>query len=45
MTAPFDLFRHELILNLRPVPDATIVEIVDTVFLPLATAPSSVAGG
>lgn len=36
---PYDLFRHELIMNLGRVPDQTIVDIVDTVFLPLATAP------
>ncbi len=34
---PFDLFRHEMMMNLGPVPDATIVDIVDTVFMPLAT--------
>ena len=33
---PFDLFRHDMMLNLGPVPDDTIVDIVDTVFLPLA---------
>jgi AcrR family transcriptional regulator len=40
---PIDLFRHELMMTLRPVPDQSIVEIVDDVFLPLvmlgATAP------
>jgi len=35
---PFDLFRHEMIMNLGRVPEETIVDIVDTVFLPLATA-------
>ena len=32
-----DLLRHEFIMNLCRVPDETIVDIVDTVFLPLAT--------
>lgn len=32
---PIDLFRNELIFTLRPVPDETILEIVDTIFLPL----------
>jgi AcrR family transcriptional regulator len=30
-----DLFRYELIMTLEPVPDDTIEEIVDTIFLPL----------
>ena len=34
-TLPFDLLRAELLLRLRPIPDADIEEIVDTVFLPL----------
>ena len=33
---PVDLVRHELIMNLRRVPERTIIDIVDTVFLPLA---------
>jgi AcrR family transcriptional regulator len=32
---PLDLLRHDLLLTLQPVPEATIVEIVDDVFLPL----------
>jgi AcrR family transcriptional regulator len=32
---PVDLVRHELIMNLAPVPDETLVEIVDRIFLPL----------
>ena len=32
---PTDLLRHELLMTLRPVPDETIVEIVDQIFLPL----------
>lgn len=36
MALPFDLVRHEFLMNLSQVPDETIVDIVDTVFLPLA---------
>jgi AcrR family transcriptional regulator len=32
---PVDLVRHDLIMTLAPVPDATLVEIVDKIFLPL----------
>ncbi len=32
---PFDLFRLEALMTLRPLPDETIREIVDEVFLPL----------
>ena len=32
---PFDLFRHELFMGLQGVPETTIVEIVDEVWLPL----------
>jgi AcrR family transcriptional regulator len=32
---PFDLFRHDVLMTLEPVPDETIEEIVDTIFLPL----------
>lgn len=35
---PVDLVRHDLIMNQRPVPDATLVEIVDKIFLPLVTS-------
>jgi len=38
LALPFDLFRHELVMNLGRASDETIVDIVDTVFLPLATA-------
>jgi AcrR family transcriptional regulator len=40
MTLPFDLFRHELLMTLKPVPESVIVEIVDEIFLPLVTAPA-----
>lgn len=34
---PFDLYRYEVLMTFQPVPDPTIDEIVDTVFLPLVT--------
>jgi AcrR family transcriptional regulator len=37
LALPGDLMRNEAIMNLGKVPDSTIVDIVDTVFLPLAT--------
>jgi hypothetical protein len=36
---PVDLVRHDLIMNQAPVPDDTLVEIVDRIFLPLVPAP------
>src|SRR3954454_24283515 len=35
VAVPFDLFRHELLMTLKPVPDKVIESIVDEVFLPL----------
>lgn len=35
VAVPFDLFRQELLMTLRPVPDEVIASIVDEVFLPL----------
>jgi AcrR family transcriptional regulator len=32
---PVDLLRHEVMMTLKPVPDAVIVELVDRIFLPL----------
>jgi AcrR family transcriptional regulator len=32
---PLDLLRHELLMTLRPVPNAVIAEFVDDIFLPL----------
>ncbi|MEW2298053.1 TetR/AcrR family transcriptional regulator [Streptomyces sp. NPDC006743] len=32
---PFDLVRHDMLMTMGAVPDETIVEIVDTVWLPL----------
>jgi AcrR family transcriptional regulator len=37
VSLPSDLLRHEVIMNLSRVPEETIVDIVDIVFLPLAT--------
>jgi AcrR family transcriptional regulator len=34
-TLAFDLFRHEALMTLAPVPDEVIEEIIDEVFLPL----------
>lgn len=35
---PVDLVRHDLIMTRAPVPDKTLVEIVDHIFLPLVLA-------
>jgi AcrR family transcriptional regulator len=35
---PADLLRHELLMTLRPVPEETITEIIDGIFLPLVRA-------
>ncbi|MEV4623117.1 TetR/AcrR family transcriptional regulator [Asanoa sp. NPDC049573] len=32
---PSDLLRHEMLMTLAPVPDEVILEIVDSIFLPL----------
>ncbi|MEU2085276.1 TetR/AcrR family transcriptional regulator [Streptomyces albus] len=37
MRLPYDLLRHDVLMNLRPMPSSDIEEIVDTVFLPLVT--------
>ncbi|MEN4478853.1 TetR/AcrR family transcriptional regulator [Mycolicibacterium cosmeticum] len=37
MTLPVDLVRHEMFMTMAAVPEQTITEIVDDVFLPLAT--------
>jgi AcrR family transcriptional regulator len=34
-TLAFDLFRHEALMTLKPVPDGVIEQILDEVFLPL----------
>jgi AcrR family transcriptional regulator len=38
---PSDLLRHEMLMSLGPVSDATIVEIVDDIFLPLVRPTAS----
>ncbi|WP_280257031.1 TetR/AcrR family transcriptional regulator [Nocardia wallacei] len=35
MNLPFDLVRHDMLMTMEAVPDEAIVEIVDTVWLPL----------
>ena len=37
MTLPVDLVRHEMFMTMAAVPEQTTTEIVDDVFLPLAT--------
>lgn len=34
---PADLFRYELLMTSRPVPEGRIIDIVDTIFIPLIT--------
>jgi AcrR family transcriptional regulator len=34
---PFDLFRHEMVMTLKPVPDHVLRQIVDDIFIPLVT--------
>jgi AcrR family transcriptional regulator len=38
LTMPFDLLRHDLLMNLEPVQPARIASIVDDLFLPLIRA-------
>ena len=40
VSLPADLVRHDVIMNQAPVPDDTLVEIVDGIFLPLVIAGS-----
>ncbi len=35
VSLPYDLLRHEVLMNLRPMSSSAIREIVDTIFLPL----------
>jgi AcrR family transcriptional regulator len=37
---PVDLYRAQLLMTARPVPDADILEIVDTIFLAVVTRPA-----
>ncbi|WP_240687380.1 TetR/AcrR family transcriptional regulator [Amycolatopsis suaedae] len=41
---PFDLVRHDMLMNMGAVPDETITEIVDTVWLPLLGLPPNRPG-
>ena len=34
---PFALFRHEMMMTLKPVPDHVLRQIVDDIFIPLVT--------
>ncbi|KOG49067.1 TetR/AcrR family transcriptional regulator [Streptomyces varsoviensis] len=34
---PYDLLRHDVLMNLRPMPTPDIEEVVDTLFMPLVT--------
>jgi len=34
---PVGIVRHDLIMKQEPVPDSTLVEIVDKIFVPLVT--------
>lgn len=43
-TLPFDLLRLHILMTLKPMPDEAIVEIVDTIFLPLVTPEGGVSG-
>jgi AcrR family transcriptional regulator len=36
---PFDLFRNEMMMTLKPVPDHVLRQIVDDIFIPLVTTP------
>jgi len=38
VSLPLDLVRHDVIMNRAPVPDDTLIEIVDRLFLPLVLA-------
>lgn len=40
---PFDLFRHDVLMTLRPLPDESIHEIVDKVWLPLLGTPGAIS--
>ncbi|MDN5851931.1 MAG: TetR/AcrR family transcriptional regulator [Actinomycetia bacterium] len=41
----FDLFRNEVLMTLKAVPDETLIEIVDDVYLPLVTGRQSAETG
>lgn len=37
VSLPFDLFRHEVLMTLQPIPESDIAAIVDQIVLPLTT--------
>jgi hypothetical protein len=37
LSMPFDLMRHDMLMTFKPIPEERILEIVDDLFLPLAT--------
>jgi hypothetical protein len=41
LAMPFDLVRHDLLMNLKPLKRARIESIVDELFLPLAQTTQS----
>lgn len=41
---PFDLYRHELLMTLAPVPEKVIETIVDKLFMPLVEASADPSG-
>lgn len=41
---PFDLFRNEMMMTLKPVPDHVLRQIVDDIFIPLVTRACLVNG-
>jgi AcrR family transcriptional regulator len=43
ISLPFDLFRHEVLMTLSPLPDDVITQIVDDVALPVLTRHTSQA--
>jgi len=42
---PFDLFRNEMMMTLKPVPDHVLRQIVDDIFIPLVTTQRADYGG
>ncbi|NNH69050.1 TetR/AcrR family transcriptional regulator [Nocardia uniformis] len=44
ISLPFDLFRHEVLMTLKPVSDKAIGQIVDGITMPLLTRPLSACG-
>ncbi|MGW0038661.1 TetR/AcrR family transcriptional regulator [Gordonia sp. NPDC003376] len=45
LALPFDLVRHDLLMDPAPIPPTRIVTIVDTLFLPLVVSRSAATGG